>query len=237
MNYRPQLQPFIFALVAWVAPALWVPVLRAGPEESPVPAVGEEAFQPLLANSPFLRIVNAGATMVVTGVGRIGDETFVTVTDTTTGESALVTESANHLGWQLVGLEGEGGDLENLTALLRINGSEVVRIRYLKEVADAGARGRHGNLQGRSGGSGGDSNLSRDDFREARHVAVHYWEGFSSDGYQDPPPRFVIERLKRLNAGQREQINREMITLRKRGLGSDERRRIFDKKVHEALGN
>jgi hypothetical protein len=63
---------------------------------------------------------------------------------------------------------------------------------------------------------------------------VNYREGFASDGYPSQPPPEMVEKLSRLSVGQRENINREMMNLRNRGLGMSERRQIYENLVNRA---
>jgi hypothetical protein len=41
----------------------------------------------------------------------------------------------------------------------------------------------------------------------------------------------MVEKLSRLSVGQREEINRQMIGLRNKGLGMEERRKIYENLV------
>ena len=69
---------------------------------------------------------------------------------------------------------------------------------------------------------------------EAKKAAVNYREGFTSDGYPNQPPPEMVAKLSRLSVDQREEINRQMIGIRNRGLGMDERRRIYEGMVDRA---
>jgi hypothetical protein len=44
----------------------------------------------------------------------------------------------------------------------------------------------------------------------------------------------MVQKLSRLSVGQREDINRQMFGLRNRGLGMEERRRIYEGMVDRA---
>ena len=181
-----------------------------------------ENFEEFQSRSPFLRSVGLSDSIVLTGVARIEDDVFATLFDTKTTESHVVSQHANSEGWQLVGIRGDETDLESLTAKIQISGGEVVSIRYEKLPASA----RIGKPGSGSGGRGS-ARLSDRDLREAKEAARNYRNGFSSDGFPNKPPRDVAEKLSRMSENQREVINRRMIELRNRGMGMDERRRIY----------
>ena len=183
--------------------------------------VSEENFAEFQQRSPFLRSVGLSDSIVLTGMARIEDDVFATVFDTETTESHVVSETANSLGWQLVGVQGDEDDLESLTAKVQVSGGEVISVRYEKLPATAVAARPGG------GSPGGSSRLSDRDMREAKEAAVNFKKGFSSDGFPKEPPRDVQEKLSRMSTNQREIINRRMIELRNRGMGMEERRRIY----------
>ncbi len=193
-------------------------------------AVTAEHFDALKSHSPFLRSVGLSDSIVLTGLARIHNETFATLFDTESRESHLVSRSANPEGWQLVDVRGDESDLESLTAKIQIAGGEVLSIRYEKLSEKVTRRS--------PGGGGSDSasgHLNSDQMKEAKKAAVNYKEGFSSDGYPRQPPSELVKKLSKLNADQRESINRDMIELRNKGLGMDERRRIYNEKVDRSL--
>ncbi len=197
---------------------------------SPEP-ITEEDFAALKANSPFLRSVGTAKSMVLTGVARIGSDVFVTVVDTQTRETRLVSQTANSQGWQLVSFKGDEADLESFSAKIQVTGGEVISIRYEKLPPPKRASGKPGApSQTRP------TRLSSTQFREARHAALNFREGFSADGYPKQPPREIVEKLSKISPQKRESINREMLELRNRGLGMDERRRIYVDKVNRATG-
>lgn len=214
--------PFLsFAFRGGVAVGILLPLAGTGEETRGLPErVTEENFAEFQTRSPFLRSVGLSDSIVLTGVARIEEDVFATLFDTKTTESHVVSQHANSEGWQLVGIRGDETDLESLTAKIQISGGEVVSIRYEKLPASARV-GKPGS------GSGGSTRLSDRDLREAREAARNYRNGFSSDGFPDKPPRDVAEKLSRISENQREVINRRMIELRNRGMGMDERRRIY----------
>ena len=196
------------------------------PRGLPTP-VTDENFEEIRTRSPFLRSVGLSDSIVLTGVARIEENLYATLLDTETTESHVVSTQANSEGWQLVEIRGNETDLESLTAKVQVAGGEVVSIRYEKLPAISG-----GGKPGSGSSGGGSSRLSDSQLREAKESARNYREGFSSDGYRDKPPPNIVEKLSRMSTTQREMINRRMIELRNRGMGTDDRRRIYDDMVN-----
>lgn len=191
--------------------------------------VSAENFSELQQHSPFLRSVGLSDSILLTGVATIEGEVVVTLLDTETAESRVVSRSADSDGWQLVEMRGDETDVESLIAKVQVNGGEVISIRYEKPPVQSAVRAA-GN------GPVGPGRLSDRQMREAKEAAENYREGFSSDGYPRQPPPDVVRKLQRMSSRQREVINREMIDLRNRGLGMEERRRIYNQKLDRALG-
>jgi hypothetical protein len=188
--------------------------------------VTEEHFAALKAHSPFLRSVGLSDSVVLTGVARIENDVFATLFDTETRESHVVSRRENPQGWQLVDVRGDEADLESLTAKIQVAGGEVISIRYEK----LPSKSDHGNSGSRSG-VGGSSRLSSSQLQQAKYAAVNYRGEHPADGFPRKPPPEVVEKLSKMSVQQRESINREMIELRNRGLGMEERRKIYGEKV------
>lgn len=198
-------------------------------------AAGDDEFIPLRENSPFQRSIGLSRSIVLTGVARVEGEIFAVVHNRETRETLLVSSQSNSLGWQLLSLHGDASDPDSLSAQIRVAGNELVSIRYERIPAERGQVGNMGpGLNGRSGGPGAES-LTRDQQDEAKRAAVDYRAGYSADGYPEEPPREIVAKLSRLSVEQREGINRQMIELRNRGLGMEERRNIYEHSVDRAL--
>lgn len=195
----------------------------------PLP-VSEDAYEALQDFSPFRRTIDLSDSIVLTGIARIESDVYATLFDTETTESHVVSEIANSRGWQLVGVGGDEEDLESLTAKIQMDGGEVVSIRY-EPLSEEMLRRK----PGQSGSSQGKTQLSASQEEEAKRAAVNYRRGFSSDGYRDEIPREVLEKLSRIPVQQREAINRHMIGLRNQGIGTDERRQIYNGLLDRAL--
>jgi hypothetical protein len=193
----------------------------------------EETFDALMANPPFTRSLGFSDSIILTGVAKFDQDTFATLMDTQTMESQIVSKTPNREGWQLIGVGGHPSRAETWIAKIQIRGGEIVSIRYQKPPPRPPKSGASG--KGSSGSSGGSGTLTTAQISEARAAAVNYKEGFTSDGYPRQPPREMVEKLSRLNVNQREEINREMISHRNRGLGLDERRKIYEGLVDRAM--
>ena len=63
---------------------------------------------------------------------------------------------------------------------------------------------------------------------------MNYKEGFSGDGYPRQPPPETVAKLSRLSVQQREEINRRMLETRNRGMGMEDRRRMYESMVDRA---
>ncbi len=207
-------------------------VSEAEEASSPLPApLNSDLFSAVTSNSPFQRSLDLPESMVLTGVARIEDDVIVTLFDTETSETHLVSRAVNTRGWQLVEVRGDHSDLETLTAKIQVAGGKVLSVRYEKTAVPgnsqkSGKGGRPGSSSGGSSRSGGD---------EARHAAINYKEGFSSDGYPKEPPPEIIRKLSRISVEKREAINRRMIELRQKGMGMEERRKIYNDLVDRSV--
>ncbi len=205
--------------------------LLQGQDETPSAPITESSFLPdpvtdrdftaVKEHSPFRRTVGLSDSIVLTGMARIEEDLFATLVDTETREAHLVSKTANSMGWQLVGVRGDEEDLESLTAKILVTGGDVVSIRYEKLPPQSRKGGPGGSSSGNSG------RLSSGQLREARDAASNYRKGFSSDGFPDKPPPDVVQKLSRMSMQQRESINRQMIEMRNRGMGTDQRRKIY----------
>jgi hypothetical protein len=189
-----------------------------------------------MTSPPFTRSLGVSDSLILTGVARFDSEVFATLLDTKTFESQVVSKTPNGEGWQLISVDGDPEKKQTWSATIQIRGGEVVHVRYQetparksRSMAGAGAPG------GAGGGVGGSSPpLSSAQVEEAKKAAVNYREGFTSDGYPRQPPPEMVQKLSRLSVGQREDINRQMIGLRNRGLGMEDRRRIYEDMVNRA---
>jgi hypothetical protein len=155
------------------------------------------------------------------------NEVFATLLDTRTMESHVVSKTANLRGWQLLGVGGNAAKLQTWTARIQVAGGEVISVRYQKPPPKS-ARIISG------GGSSNTPSLKTSEMQEAKQAAVNYREGFTSDGYPKAPPPEMVDKLSRLSVGQREDINRQMIGLRNKGLGMEERRKIYESLVERS---
>jgi hypothetical protein len=214
----------------------------------PDPVV-EESFSDLKESSPFLRTLNLSQSLILTGYSKIDEVAIATVLDLDTKMSYVVSETEiNSAGWQLVEVKGDQGDLETLTARIKIgNNAEVVSIRYEKSPPRVnGVRGimvsskiGNGTPGGGTGPHGGPDPrvLTPDQLSDARNAARNIRDGFQADGYADkqPIPPEVISKVSRLSVKQRESINVKMFEYRNRGLGMPERQKIYNRLLDREL--
>lgn len=200
-------------------------------------SVSQEEFEALVMNPPFTRSLGISDSLILTGVAHFEHDVFATLLDTKTLESHVVSKTANHQGWQLVGVGGDPARIQTWSARVQIPGGEVVSIRYQKpppKTARKLAGNGSGSSAGGPGGSGSTPPLSTAQVNEAKQAAVNYKEGFSSDGYPQKPPPEMVAKLSRLSESQRETINRQMLGYRNQGLGLPERRKIYENLVDQA---
>jgi hypothetical protein len=197
-------------------------------DDSTIPqSVKEDDFEALFTNSPFTRSLGVSDSLILTGIAQMENEVFATLLDTRTMESHVVSKTANLRGWQLLGVGGNAAKLQTWTARIQVAGGEVISVRYQKPPPKS-ARIISG------GGSSNTPSLKTSEMQEAKQAAVNYREGFTSDGYPKAPPPEMVDKLSRLSVGQREDINRQMIGLRNKGLGMEERRKIYESLVERS---
>ena len=197
-------------------------------------SVNEADFEALFSSSPFTRSMGVSDSIILTGVAHIQGDVFATLLDTETMQSQVVSKTANIQGWQLVGVSGNPVDSRTWAAKIQVAGGQVISVRYQKPPTK--------RTPSASGGKGSSSSpnenlppLSTSQMAEAKNAAVNYKEGFSSDGYPRQPPPEMVSKLSRLSVGQREDINRQMLGLRNKGLGLDERRKIYENLVDRSM--
>lgn len=68
------------------------------------------AFDAILGSSPFTRSLGVSDSIILTGIANIEGQVFATLLDTETLDSQVVSKSANHQGWQLLGVTGNPTD-------------------------------------------------------------------------------------------------------------------------------
>ncbi len=197
-------------------------------------SVDEANFDALFKNSPFTRSLGVSDSIILTGVANIRGDVFATLLDTETMQSQVVSKEANLQGWQLLGVSGNPAESRTWAAKIQVAGGQVISVRYQKPPTK-GTRSSAG-----SGGSSSSSDrnlppLSTSQIAEAKEAAVNYREGFSSDGYPKQPPAEMVAKLSRLSVSQREDINRQMLGWRNKGLGLDERRKIYEDLVERSM--
>jgi hypothetical protein len=208
--------------------------LALADDDLPQP-LATNAYEALLASSPFTRTLGVSDSLILTGLLYREEEVVATLLDTQTFASQVVGKTPNLQGWQLVGVGGDPANRQTWTAQIRVQSGEIVSIRYQAPPKRPASRSSSTGSRSGSSGSGGNAPpLSESQMREAQRAAENYREGFSADGYPRTPPPEMVSKLSQLSVSQREEINRRMFGLRNQGLGLDERRRIYEGLVDRA---
>ncbi len=216
---------------------------------SPAP-ITADSFAELKERSPFLRTVRINKSLILTGMARIEKETVATMFDLETRRSyTLFQGEVSEEGWQLVEIKGNPSDVETLTAKIKVDGAEVVSIRYEKApIVKGGTRGvvvssriGNGTAGGGKGPHGGPDPrvLTPDQLKDARNAVGNIKAGFGADGYGDNetiPPE-VVSKASKLSGKQREKVNVKMYEYRNRGLGMKERQKIYNGLLDKELKN
>lgn len=198
--------------------------------------VDPSIFEVLFTNPPFTRSVDPSDSIILTGLASMSGEVVATVLDTETMRSQVVSKMPNAKGWQLVEVGGDEAAARTWRAQIRIEGGEVISVRYQKPPTKVPRAISPSAGGGGSGSTGRAPTLSSGDLAEAKKAAVDYKAGFSSDGYPDKPPAEMVAKLSRLSVAQREGINQQMLGYRNQGLGLDERRKIYERLVEREGG-
>ena len=194
-------------------------------------SVKESSFDAIITNSPFTRSLGVSDSLILTGIAHIENDVFATLLDTETMQSQVVSKTANLQGWQLVGVSGNPAESRTWAAKIQVAGGQVISVRYQKPPTKRTRSASGGSGASNSSSGGNLPPLSTSQIAEAKDAAVNYREGFSSDGYPQKPPPEMVAKLSRLSVSQREDINRQMLGLRNKGLGLDERRKIYESLV------
>ncbi|MEO0413597.1 MAG: hypothetical protein AAF226_01440 [Verrucomicrobiota bacterium] len=185
-------------------------------EDSPVPIVpGQAQFAALKELSPFSRSLNLADSLVLTGAAQADGILFVTLIDTETKESYVVSgDEPNLQGWKMVDLK-QDPDIEKVIAKISIPGGEVVTIKHqadaIAAAGDTRPAGAPERAEGRGDGGKGD--------------------GRGKDGKRrgGPPPE-IREKFSKLSDEQRQQAFEQIRKLRENNAEMSEEQR------HKAVG-
>lgn len=255
----------LFSLSALATGALLMPMLaqaqsptaKAGASVSaanrsavfPAP-ITTDSFAELKENSPFIRTLNINKSLILTGMAQIEENTVATMLDLETRRSyTLFQGEVSEEGWQLVEINGDPSDVETLTAKVKVDGTEVVSIRYEKApIMKGGTSGVMVSTRIGDGTPGGGKNphggpdprvLTPDQLKDARNAVRNIKAGFGADGYADNAtiPPAVVAKASKLSLQQREKINVKMYEYRNKGLGMPERQKIYNGLLDKELKN
>ena len=212
--------------------------------------VTRKSFAELKSNSPFIRTLNINKSLILTGMAKIEGETAATMLDLETRRSyTLFQGEVSGEGWQLIEINGDPSDLETLTAKVKVNGADIVPIRYEKApVIKGGTSGVMVSTKIGNGTPGGGLNphggpdprvLTPDQLKDVRNAVRNIRAGFGADGYGDNEtiPPAVVTKISKLSLQQREKIGVKMYEYRNRGLGMPERQKIYNGLLDKELKN
>lgn len=184
--------------------------------------VTEENFTALKRSSPFSRSLDPSESVVLTGVARIEGKLYVTVFEKEKEVTRIVSDASDPEGWKLVEMAGNEEELETVTAKVSIMEGESFSVKYgERQLRPAGVS------TGRVPGAPPAPRPPRPD-RDFR-------EGVSGDGFRGAPPPEIMKKLSMLKEDDRNRLIQQIGQLRDRGVGSEERRGIFQKMVDEAF--
>lgn len=223
-------------MIALLVHGVVFPVPLSGADDSTSPPFSpegttpatEEDFSPLKTSSPFLRSLDLSESLILTGIARIKGDVFATLLDRETKETHVVSQSANPLGWRMVGIAGNQADLGSVTAQISVAGGEVFSVRFDENQLKPGeSRPGGGPGGGPASGSGPGSDSP----------ARNYREGIRGDGFRGPPPPEIVDKLSKLSEGDRETMIRRIIEMREqhRDVGDEERRVMINRMLDRAL--
>lgn len=158
--------------------------------ELPTP-VGEEDFKALSELSPFSRPLDLSETLSLTGFARIGEKSVITLRDSESKKSHLVSGDINDEGWKLVEMSSDGDyGSENTFANIAIAGGEIVNLRFDAERLDSE------HMRHRAGGK--NSGPPRDNRLPPTKEEKEKWG------------KYIKERMSKLSETQRKEIGRIM---------------------------
>ena len=103
------------------------PVVAGADPDLPQP-LDAAALQESLSQSPFTRTVNPAETLQLTGVAFIDGKPVITVKDSLTNKTMVVTDQPNELGWKIAGL-APAAAIQRAEVRIMI-GPEIVTLRY-----------------------------------------------------------------------------------------------------------
>ncbi len=92
-------------------------------------AVDPEDFQELLSHSPFTRSLNLPGSIALTGIAHVDGKPMVTVRETATGKTHVISETPNAQGWRLVEVATDAS-LARVSAKISVAGGELMQVRY-----------------------------------------------------------------------------------------------------------
>ena len=118
---------FVVAVVAGWITSVSAQQPQNGADDLPK-SLDSDVYKPLKDAPPFRRVLSLSDSLVLTGVAKIPGSTVVTVLNTATNESFVVSNEPNAQGWSLISVEGKG-NLRNVVANVD-TGTQQIVIRF-----------------------------------------------------------------------------------------------------------
>lgn len=195
-------------------------------EWAPSPVTAEDV-KAMVENSPFTRPLNLSDSLILTGIASLGGELVATLLDKNSKETYVVTGQPNAQGWKMVGVQGNSGDLDKVTAKISVPGGEVVAVRFdEKQLKPGEAKPAAGQAPG-PGDWRGPRPPGQERGRYAYGFSPEIREKFAK--LNEEQRRSLFEKMKELGAKSkempREEIRRRMGELFNRELEQAEKSR------------
>ena len=141
------------------------------------------------------------------------------IMDTESGETDLVTQSANEKGWKLDGIDGDPSELREMTARVETSGGEVFAIRF-----DA-----RQFTPGRVGPGSTTSTKKAPVLERGDH------EGITRDRHLGRTSPELVRKLSQLDENTRNSLVQEIREITDNGVSIEEYKVLFAKMVDRAL--
>lgn len=166
------------------------------------PEVDEEDFKGVVEKSPFTRSLNLPNSMILSGFAEMDGNRIAVLLDGETGDSVVVSESENEMGWKLVAVTGEENQLDAKVATISIGDGQHFRVAYDRKVHSAVMKIRAAAMKKAEPKpkSGGDekkpSQPPSDEAKKKYYEAMKKkWESMTP-AQQDSARRFMEERRR-----------------------------------------
>lgn len=166
------------------------------------PEVGEKDFRGVVEKSPFTRSLNLPNSMILSGFAEMDGNRIAVLLDGETGDSVVVSESENEMGWKLVEVTGEENQLDAKVATISIGDGQHFRVAYDRKVHGEVMKKRAASMkkaEPKPKAAGDDKKPGQPPSDEARkkyyEAMKKKWESMTP-AQQDSARRFMEERRR-----------------------------------------